>query len=358
MTGELHFRKRYCIIVHKETFCRGIIERSGRLPKDIQRINAFADAGKAENSAVNPVSHASSLGSVEEYNYFVDRKRGHDASMKALLRNARFTGALLRQILKELKGVTLDDFCRYTGADVLTGSSLGDQATEVGSTYTKEIRLDMVFEYDAYTKLLLRINQEPQTTQQSFHEERPDSYSLVGRAMYYASLAMVTELKSKEEYHNIRKVYSVWICYKRPIPELREPVVSYSMRPDRDYKYKDGTPLSECKRKFDNGDLISVVLVSVPDVEAFYKHDSLKYNGQYEPETIDILYKLLSDELPGVQRKQFYYDEEIIVRGSEEGNSVSVIEEVRQELTEIYKAEAAEMRQEATEMKQIGRAHV
>ncbi len=92
------------------------------------------------------VSHAESLTSVETTSYTKNESRSHDRIIKGLLRNARYTGFLLSRVLKELKGVILDEFCLCTGADVDTGESLMGQATELGSTNTKDVRLDLVFD--------------------------------------------------------------------------------------------------------------------------------------------------------------------------------------------------------------------
>ena len=64
------------------------------------------------------------------------------------------------------------------------------------------------------------------------------------------------------------------------------------------------------------------------------------------------LYFLLSEKTDGSQRKQFYYDRGIIVRGSEEGNTVSGMEEMRmiiEEEREIAKKEAEELKKKAAE---------
>ena len=302
---------------------------------------------------VNAVSHASSISSAEEYGRITRKRRAAEAVIKELVKNARFTGALLTAVLKELEGESLDDFCRHTGADVLTGNSLRGMATEVGSTYTKDIRLDLVFEYAADDGLMLRINEETQTKQKTFQEKNLKSYSLAARAVYYASLAMATQLNADREYHRIRKVYSVWICYEYPVPEIREPVISYSLRPDREYTYKDGMPVSECRRKFDSGDLMGIVMISVPDVDRIYSDSSLLYSGKYNAEMITVLYFLLSEKTDSSQRKKFYYDRGIIVRGSEEGNTVSGMEEMRMIIEEERKSSEEERKKAEERVEQF-----
>ena len=135
---------------------------------------------------------------------------------------------------------------------------------------------------------------------------------------------MVTGIRSKEEYHLIRKVYSIWICFARPIPDVKEPVISYSLKPDEDYKYIDGTSLNSSKRKFDNGDLMGVIMISVPDLEKFVAEG--KSTKKYSLETLTELYHLLSNKVSYEERKNFYYDTAIVKEEFEMGNSVSTME--------------------------------
>lgn len=274
----------------------------------------------------NITSHNYSVFNTERISQYIEEPREHDSIIKRLLDNARFTGFLLTRILPEMKGVTLDQFCEYTNTNADTGGSLTQQATEISSAGIKDVRLDLVFEYDAASRLLLRINEEPQTSQQSYTEENKQSYSLVARAVYYASLAMVTGIHSNEEYHKIRKVYSIWICFKRPIPEIRVPVISYSLKPDDDYKYTDGKPLKTNKRKFDNGDLMGIIMISVPDLEDVIKKGKDAYNDKYSWETFVDLYNLLSNNISYEERREFYYNTTIVKEGFEMESSVSTME--------------------------------
>lgn len=92
-------------------------------------------------------------------------------------------------------------------------------------------------EYDDFDQLKLRIGIEPQDSQETFSDVTENSYSLVGRAVYYGSVLLATVLQPREEYHNLRKVYSVWICYKRSIVDMRKPILRYSMAPEKNTGY-------------------------------------------------------------------------------------------------------------------------
>ena len=97
--------------------------------------------------------------------------------------------------------------------------------------------LTLFLNYDHQDVLRLRVDMEPQSSQKAFSIKNEKSYSLIARAMYYAGVLLATELQPEEEYHNIRKVYSIWICYKKPVPGVDEPVIRYSMKPEKEYYY-------------------------------------------------------------------------------------------------------------------------
>jgi len=256
---------------------------------------------------INVTSLHHSPEGVDEYAEATGQRRYRDGIIKELLKTTRFTGYLLSLIIGELKGVSLDDFQRYVGG----GDMLNLNATELGSAGTKNIRLDLVFEYDGDSGAVLRIDLESQTSQEFYSEGRKESYSLVGRAVYYAALTLATELGTGEGYHLLRKVYSVWFCYERPIPDVREPILRYSMGPELDYQYctPDGngdTSIYSCRRKFDDGDLISVIMVSVPDVEEALRSGRTKFVDTYDLEELKGISMLLSDGVDRAKRKEFY----------------------------------------------------
>lgn len=204
-----------------------------------------------------------------------------DAVIKELLKDAGFTGFLLSRIVKEMKDVSIEEFCAYTGACRENAFKLKGEAAEYGTSSTKTVRLDFVLEYAQASERLLRINIEPQASQQSYSESRAESYSLVARAVYNACLAMATELQTAEQYHAIRKVYSIWICYKRPVPDVREPVISYSIKPDEDYPYAGGGTVKIPRRKFDDGDLCYLLSGGIArnEREAFMRQKGIIREG-------------------------------------------------------------------------------
>ncbi len=259
-------------------------------------------------------------------------KYEHDKNIKELLEFTNFTGFLLTRVIKELKDVSLKQFKKSTGgSDFLTV-----ERTEYSSSSSKKSRLDLVIEYDDLGHLKLCIDTEPQDTKKTYSDKTEESYSLVARAIYYGALLLATSLQPGESYHNLRKVYSVWICYKRPIADMREPILRYNFNPEKEYRYcrKDAfgeDSIYSCRRKFDDGDILSVILISVPDIEAVIERGFVDTVDNYDYETLYDLYNLLSPKVSAGTRKEFYKVTQIDDGGE---NSVNVLERLRTEIAE------------------------
>lgn len=275
-------------------------------------------------------------------------KYEHDKNIKELLEFTNFTGFLLTRVIKELKGVSLEQFKKSTGGN----DFLDTRQTEYTSSFSKNIRLDLVIEYDDFGKLKLRIDTEPQDSQETYSVKTEDSYSLVARAVYYGAVLLATALQPGESYHNLRKVYSVWICYKRPVADMREPILRYSMAPEKEYRYntKDSSgkdSIYSCRRKFDDGDILSVILISVPDIEAAIEKKQPDFAGGYDYETLKDLYSLLSPKVSNEERKKFYTSKNIDDGGE---YSVNVVERLKEEIARKDREMAEEIEKKDKEM--------
>lgn len=134
-----------------------------------------------------------------------------------------------------------------------------------------------MFEINEKGEIELRVNIEHQSLRYSYMESDPKFYSLIGRGIYYAAMAFAMEIQSEEELHLLRKVYSIWICYKQPIANVYEPILRYKMNPEFDYTYhKDGSFIYTNKHKFDDSNLLSVIFISVPEIHPINK----QYQGK------------------------------------------------------------------------------
>ncbi len=304
-----------------------------------RHVDAFDKAKCSQNNQISRREEVTSLiNDLPEMLDQVERSGKpfyYDEVLKDFLHDARFTGFLLSRVVKEIKGVSIDKFCEYTGACEEEAFKLKIGPTQFGTMDTKAIRLDFVLEFDGALENLLRINIEPQVKQETFDADNLTSYSLVARAVYYACVTMATELQTKEQYHFIRKVYSIWICYNRPIPDIREPIISYSMQPDEEYRYCNGAheTLETPRRKFDNGDLVSVILLSIPDIETAVKKEKDRIGG-FTLKTLKELKYLLSDEVDTEKRREFMRKSGIIKKGV---NDMSDLLDLEQRITKRMK---------------------
>lgn len=294
--------------------------------------------------------------SVDDTLNYVDKNQVKiytDYIQKSLLSNARFTGFLLKQVIPELKDITLDDFCIAVGADPISGKGLECCKTEYGLGGLKEVRLDIIFDvdFDGEPSIKLRIDIEPQSSQQTFRPQDDGSYSLVQRGIYYGALTMSTSLKNKESYHKIHKVYSIWLCYKNPLASCNEPIIRYKMQPAEDYRYTDGSSILNEKHKFDSGDLLEVIFISVNNL-----HDNVR-------EQLN-LKNLLQESSEHEQRKEFYEENGIISEEGGIGMPIIEYEELKQVIEKQYKEDmkVAEQRieerlkkQYKERMKEIGK---
>ncbi len=92
-----------------------------------------------------------------------------------------------------------------------------------------------------------------------------------------------------------------------------EPILRYSMAPEKEYRYctKDSSgedSIYSCRRKFDDGDMLSIILISVPDIETVIEKKQFTSAGSYDYETLKDLYGLLSPKVPAEERIKFYYE--------------------------------------------------
>lgn len=312
--------------------CKFLVKNNSTYVCNAEKIISFgcdSDCGSfALSNDINAIKHYPA--EVIERIQKDQTKYEHDKNIRELLEFTNFTGYLLTLVIRELKGISLEQFKKSTGGD----DFLTVGRTEYAGSSTKDIHLDLVIEYDDFNQLKLRVDVEPQDSQETYSDKTKESYSLIARAVYYASTLLATALQPGESYHNLRKVYSVWICFKRPIADLREPIIRYNITPEKDYKYckKDSSgedSIYSCRHKFDDGDILSVILISVPDIETALKNGQLDFADNYDEGMLKDLYSLLSPKVSNEERMKFYADKHIDDGGE---YSVNVVQRLKEEL--------------------------
>lgn len=100
----------------------------------------------------------------------------------------------------------------------------------------------------------------------------------------------------------------------------------------------------------DDGDLLSVILISVPDIEIAVKKNQSGSDCDYNHIMLEELYKLLSPEVTMEERKEFFADKNIDSGGE---YSMDIFQILRKELAEKDEKLAKEREEMAKKDKTI-----
>lgn len=143
------------------------------------------------------------------------REIRYDEEAKNFFSNKKVLSFILRNVIKEFKGLTDEELIPRIG-DVSRNSVVTDLnyieslPTEDSSIKEKLLRYDIktVITTDDKEDILCYLNIEMQ------QKDNPDDYIIEERASYYCSRLLSSQLgksKGKLNYSNLRKVYSIWI---------------------------------------------------------------------------------------------------------------------------------------------------
>lgn len=151
-----------------------------------------------------------------------DLKSKYDTTVKELLSNRQLLARILKRTVPEYAEIPLLDIQnKYIEPDTISVSKTGvarnttninGMSTEDSTLNEGNIKYDILFE-SCYPgtkdqKIGLYINLEVQNNAYP-------GYPIEMRAMYYAARRLSSELKSlsiSENYNNLKKVYSIWLC--------------------------------------------------------------------------------------------------------------------------------------------------
>ena len=181
----------------------------------------------------------------------------YDEACKRLFQNREIIAPVLKEVVPEYKGSTVDEIIRYIDSDSIEDIPVDDVSvragqlpTEMGSVSDKLIRYDTHFR--AVNPLLsnenlcihLHIDLE---VQNNYRPTNPP-YPVIKRGIYYAAREISSQLGTLTEqtdYGDIQKAYSIWICNERVPIKLQNTVTMYSIKktdvtgttdePDEDY---------------------------------------------------------------------------------------------------------------------------
>jgi len=215
-------------------------------------------------------------------------KAMYDDVCKSLLKDKQIMARILKACVEEFSDCQLDDIIKYAFVgEVHVGSYPVDRdavAPEVANEDTEDsvlneglIRYDLRFTVivpNSEEQVSLIINIEAQN-------DHYPGYDLVTRAIYYCSRMIASQKNSvffSDDYHKIRKVYSIWLCMNPPEKE-KNSITKY----DITERVVKGNVIRQ-KKSFD---LLSVVMLYLGEA----------YRENYD-DIIGLLSTLLSDKMP------------------------------------------------------------
>ena len=153
----------------------------------------------------------------------VSDKEKYDASVKKIVKQARFVAAILRLTVPEYKGMTVEDILPYivdisdmVAVDDVSGAALMNLPQEQTALLSK------IITYDVHIKARNpKAGEDINVTLYfdfEFQNEYRDStlgYPLLKRAMYYVARELDSQLgilTEDTDYSSLQKSYSIWIC--------------------------------------------------------------------------------------------------------------------------------------------------
>ena len=186
------------------------------------------DSLKSESKELDSMDFDSldldSLKSESKEEKYKENSAAYDAAFKRIFSRKRILAAILLNIIPEYKGLDVSEVEGLIIEDPLI-DSLADlkNTEEVG--FSKKIIYDIVImcKYPNSKKELavdLIFDLEMQM-------EYNMNYSIVQRAIYYASRKLAAQLHKKQNYSDLVPVYSAWICLHDVPKSLQNSVYSF-----------------------------------------------------------------------------------------------------------------------------------
>lgn len=189
----------------------------------------------------------------------------YDMACKELFQNKEIIAPVLREVVPEYKGSTIEEVIRCIDADSIAdipvddvSARAGQLPTEQGSVSDKLIRYDTHFR--AANPMLstesLCIHLHIDLEVQNNYRPTSPAYPIVKRGVYYAAREISRQLGTltgQTDYGDIQKSYSIWICNERIPQRLQDTVTMYSI--------KKSDIIGETDEPEADFDLMSVIII-------------------------------------------------------------------------------------------------
>ena len=200
----------------------------------------------------------------------VSDKARYDNEVKKVLSDPQILAWILKYTVKEFENYTIPEIMSCIAGEpevavhpVHPGhytASVEGLSTESAELAAQKVTYDILFRVKVPGEgtVGMIINVEAQN---KFYE----SYDLVTRGVFYCARLLSTQVRneeSAEEYNNLQKVYSVWICLQVPL-NSEYTITGYRMNREERYGYMAST----ANQRYDLMELVMVCLGGPERVE-------------------------------------------------------------------------------------------
>lgn len=165
-------------------------------------------------------------------------KAQYDSEAKKIVADKRILSRIIKEAVEEMKDYDLEEIAEaiekveisevpiYPGRkpQAITGMSTEDKVPNEGEV-TFDIRFYVITPKGERIKLIINVE---------IQKDYYPGYDLVTRGIFYCARMLSAQLDtefSADDYDNIKKVYSIWLCLNAP-KDIEGSLVKYSIKPE------------------------------------------------------------------------------------------------------------------------------
>ena len=238
-----------------------------------------------------------------------------DEHVKNVLAIRPFLARIIKGTVSEAADFSLEEIVDMIEGDPQIGTAAVDAGLSnnpriTGMTTEDTVPFEGTITYDVLTYIVIPLNGERIRIIINVEGQNNTTpgYDLVTRGIYYVARRISAQKGTEfsgSDYDNIKKVYSIWICFNSGKAE-RNTITEYHMTKDNIYGMMPDT---------ERYDLMSVVFVRLGGSLKEYQEDTLQR----------FLMQLFSAELTYKEKQRILSEEYGIAMSEDEGEEVSVM---------------------------------
>lgn len=239
------------------------------------------------------VGYRESGGQMKKKTYLADAiniaemKAQYDTEAKKIVADKGVLSWIVKYTVKEMRDCTLEEIANaiedievaetpvHPGkkkTEAITGMTTEDKVPNEGEV-TFDVRFYVITRNAERVKLILNVE---------IQKDYYPGYDLVTRGVFYCARMLSAQLDTEfaaEDYDNVKKVYSIWLCLNAPKKEA-DTIIEYRMEPHIIFGTKEGNH---------RYDLLSVVMIGLDEESCRKKKTPLHgflgtvFSGEMKP---------------------------------------------------------------------------